>query len=89
MRLQDLFLILSQCVDLGRLSITAAFIAAGDLKKILSSRFEIIRISQYESPRVFLRSGECWRQAVTRSALSLGYRTAAWDELGHFYLIPV
>ena len=41
MRLQDLFLILSQCVDLGLLSITAAFRAARDLKKILGSGFEI------------------------------------------------
>jgi len=53
-RLQDLFLILSQCIDLGLLSITAAFRAAGDLKKILGSGFEMIRISQCESPRVFL-----------------------------------
>jgi hypothetical protein len=53
MRLQDLFLILSQSVDLGLLSITAAFRAAGDLKKILGCGFEMIRISQCESPRVF------------------------------------
>jgi hypothetical protein len=53
MRLQDLFLILPQCVDLGLLAITAAFRAAGDLKKILGSGFEMIRISQCESPRVF------------------------------------
>jgi hypothetical protein len=39
MRLQDLVLILSQCVDLGLLSITAAFRAARDLKKILGSGF--------------------------------------------------
>jgi hypothetical protein len=52
-RLQDLFLILSQSVDLGLLSITAAFRTARDLKKILGSGFEIIRISQCESPRVF------------------------------------
>ena len=52
-RFQDLFLILSQCIDLGLLSITAAFIAARDLKKILGSGFEMIRISQCESPRVF------------------------------------
>jgi hypothetical protein len=45
-RLQDLFFILSQCVDLGLLAITAAFSAAGDLKKILGSGFEMIRISQ-------------------------------------------
>jgi hypothetical protein len=32
--LQDLFLILSQCVDLGLLAVTAAFRAARDLKKI-------------------------------------------------------
>ena len=52
-RLQDLVLILSQCVDLGLLSITAAFRAARDLKKIFGSGFEMIRISQCESPRVF------------------------------------
>jgi hypothetical protein len=52
-RLQDLFLVLPQSVDLGLLSITAAFRAAGDLKKILGSGFEIIRISQGESARVF------------------------------------
>ena len=52
--LQDLFLILPQSVDLGLLSITAAFSAARDLKKILGSGFEMIRISQCESPRV------CW-----------------------------
>jgi hypothetical protein len=55
-RLQDLFLILSQCVDLGLLSITAAFRSARDLKKILGSGFEIVRISQCESPRFFLPS---------------------------------
>jgi hypothetical protein len=61
-RLQDLFLILSQCVDLGLLSITAAFRAARDLKKILGSGFEMIRISQCESlgppgvPRAFARA---------------------------------
>jgi hypothetical protein len=54
-RLEDLFLILSQCVDLGLLTITAAFRAAGDLKKILGSGFEMIRISQGESPAVFFR----------------------------------
>src|SRR5260370_40598309 len=53
MRLQDLFLVLSQCVDLGLLSITAAFRAARDLKKIFGSGFEMIRISQCKSPRVF------------------------------------
>jgi hypothetical protein len=37
-RLQDLFLVLSQCVDLGLLSITAAFRAARDFAKILGSR---------------------------------------------------
>jgi hypothetical protein len=52
-RLQDLFLILSQCVDLGLFTITAAFRAAGDFEKILGSGFEMIRISQCESPRVF------------------------------------
>ena len=52
MRFQDLFLILSQCVDLGLLSITATFRTARDLKKILGSRFEMSRISQCESPRV-------------------------------------
>jgi hypothetical protein len=50
MRLQNLFLILSQCVDLGLLSITAAFRAARHLKKILGSGFEMIRISQCKSP---------------------------------------
>jgi hypothetical protein len=50
---QDLFLILSQGVDLGLLPVTAAFRAARDLKKILGSGFEMIRISQCESPRVF------------------------------------
>jgi len=38
---------------LGCFSITAAFSAAGDLKKILGSGFEMIRISQGESARVF------------------------------------
>jgi hypothetical protein len=54
-RLQNLFLIFSQGVDLGLLAIAAAFRAARDLKKILGSGFEIIRIriSQCESPRVF------------------------------------
>jgi hypothetical protein len=50
---QDFFLILSQSVDLGLLSITAAFRAARNLKKILGSGFEMITISQCESPRVF------------------------------------
>jgi hypothetical protein len=45
-RFQDLFFILSQGVDLGLLTITAAFRAARDLKKILGSGFEMIRISQ-------------------------------------------
>jgi hypothetical protein len=49
-RLQDLFLILPQRVDLGLLSIASAFRAARDLKKILGSGFEMIRISQCESP---------------------------------------
>jgi hypothetical protein len=53
MRLQDLFLILSEGVDLGLLSITAAFRAARDFEKILGSGFEMIRISQCESPRSF------------------------------------
>jgi hypothetical protein len=53
MRLQDLFLILSQCVDLGLLAVAAAFRSARDLKKILGSGFEMIRVSQCESPRVF------------------------------------
>jgi hypothetical protein len=61
-RLQDLFLlILSQGVDLGLLTITAAFSAAGDFEKILGSGFEMIRISQCESPRVFgfmIKKGE-------------------------------
>jgi hypothetical protein len=43
---QDLFLILSRCVDLELLTVTAAFRAAGDLEKILGSGFEMIRISQ-------------------------------------------
>ena len=51
-RLQDLFLILSQGVDLGLLSITTPFRAARDLKKILGSGFEMIRVSQCKSPRV-------------------------------------
>jgi hypothetical protein len=50
MRLQDLFLVFSQCVDLGLFPIAAAFGAPGDLKEILGSRFEMIRISQCESP---------------------------------------
>ena len=58
-RFQDLFLILSQCVDLGLLSITAAFRAARDLKKILGSGFEMIRISQCESPRSVCGACEC------------------------------
>jgi hypothetical protein len=54
-RLQDLFLILSQCVDLGLFPVAAAFSAARHLQKILRSGFEMIRIrvSQCESPRVF------------------------------------
>jgi hypothetical protein len=52
-RFQDLFLILSQGVDLGLLAITAAFRAARDLKKILGSGFGMIRISQCELARVF------------------------------------
>jgi hypothetical protein len=52
MRLQNLFLILSQSVDLGLLAITAAFRAARDLKKIFGSGFEMIRISQCESRSV-------------------------------------
>jgi len=48
-RLQDLFLILPQSVDLGLLAVTAAFRASRDLKKILGSGFEMIRISQGES----------------------------------------
>jgi hypothetical protein len=44
MRLQDLFLILSQRIDLGLLSVAAAFRAARDFEKILGSGFEIIRI---------------------------------------------
>ena len=51
-RFQDLFLILSQRVDLGLLSVTAAFRSARDLKKILGSGFEMIRVSQCMSPRV-------------------------------------
>jgi hypothetical protein len=51
--LQDLFLVLSQRVDLGLLAVAAAFSAARHLKKILGSGFEMIRISQCESPRVF------------------------------------
>jgi len=62
-RLQDFFLILSQCVDLGLLAVTAAFRAAGDFEKILGSGFEIVRISQCESPRVF-RIGPEWREAA-------------------------
>ena len=54
MGFQGFFLILPQCVDLGLLSVTAAFRVARDLKKILGSGFEMIRISQCESPRV------CW-----------------------------
>jgi hypothetical protein len=46
MRLQNLFLILPQCVDLGLLSVAAAFRSARDLEKILGSGFEMIRISQ-------------------------------------------
>src|ERR1700722_2088157 len=51
-RFQDLVLVLSQSVDLGLLSITAAFRGPGDLKKIFGSGFEMIGISQGESPRV-------------------------------------
>jgi hypothetical protein len=50
MGLQDLFLILSQCVDLGLLAVATPFRAPGDLKKILGCGFEMIRISQGESP---------------------------------------
>jgi hypothetical protein len=47
-RLQDLFLVLSQRVDLGLLAVTAAFGAARNLKKVFGSGFEIIgiRVSQ-------------------------------------------
>jgi hypothetical protein len=51
-RFQDLFLVLPQCVDLGLLPVAPAFRAARDLKKILGSGFEMIRISQCESARV-------------------------------------
>jgi hypothetical protein len=71
MRLQDFFLILSQCIDLGLLSITAAFGAARDLKKILCSGFEMIRIrvSQCQSPRVFLG---LWRlEAASSHSISV------------------
>jgi hypothetical protein len=51
-RFQDLFFVLSQGVDLGLLAVTA-FRSARDLKKILGSGFEIVRISQCESARVF------------------------------------
>ena len=53
MRLQDLFLILSQSVDLGLLAVAAAFGAAGDLKQVLGSGFEMIGVSQSKSARVF------------------------------------
>jgi hypothetical protein len=52
-RLQNLILILSQCIDLGLLAVTAPFRAARHLKKILGSGFEMIRISQCELARVF------------------------------------
>ena len=42
----------AQSVDLGLLAVAAAFRAAGDLKKILGSGFEMIRISQGKSARV-------------------------------------
>ena len=55
MGFEDLWLVLSQGVHLGLLAVTAAFGAAGNLKKILSSRFEIIgiRIRQGEAPLGF------------------------------------
>jgi hypothetical protein len=52
-RLQDLFLVLSQRINLGLFTVATPFRGAGDLKKILGSGFEMIRISQCESPRVF------------------------------------
>jgi hypothetical protein len=72
-RLQDLFLILSQCVDLGLLSITAAFRGASDLKEILGSGFEMVRISQCESPRVFRIYDK--EEAIWRSNLGSQYRS--------------
>jgi hypothetical protein len=69
-RFQDLFLILSQRVDLGLLSITAAFRAPGDLKEILGSGFEMIRISQCKSARVFCMISKWRPQNAGRSALT-------------------
>jgi len=74
-RLQDLFLILSQCVDLGLLSITAAFRAARHLKKILGSGFEMIRIRQCELARVFRVYDK--EMANWRSNLGSQYRRAS------------
>jgi hypothetical protein len=48
-RLQDLFFVLPQCVDLGLLAIAAPFRSAYHLKKRLGSGFETISISQCES----------------------------------------
>jgi hypothetical protein len=53
MRFQDLFFVLPQGVDLRLLPVTAALGSARDLKKILGSGFEMIRISQCELERVF------------------------------------
>jgi hypothetical protein len=114
MRLQDLFLILSQCVDLGLLSITAAFRASrdnvlrsrprrrsrprirppqsvapsgiaptyrvGDLEEILGSGFEMIWISQGESPRVFgfmIKKGQIGDQIQDHNRGGLQYHPRA------------
>jgi hypothetical protein len=79
-RLQDLFLILSQCVDLGLLAITAAFRAARDLKKIFGSGFEMVRISQCESPRVcgfMIKKGQISDQIDDHNIGALQYHPEA------------
>jgi len=49
MRFQDLFLVLPQRFNLGLFTVATPVRIARDLKKILGSGFEMIRISQWES----------------------------------------
>ena len=82
MRLQDLFLVLSQCIDLGLLAVAAAFGSARDLKKILGSGFEMIRISQGESPRVcgfMIKKGQIGDQIDDHDRGELQYHPEAFS----------
>jgi len=79
-RFEDLVLILSQCVDLGLLAITAAFSAARDLKEILGSGFEMIKISQRESARVcgfMIKKGQSGDQIQDHNRGELRYHPEA------------